>query len=355
MKRSVNGMITKTGEIVLNERTDYLDVVCGLMIIWMMIGHMISNCDLKDTSFYIIGNRLFPFFMPWFFFKSGMFYKERTNKDVAKQGVAKLLTPWIVFSVISVLLLSWPRIIEVGILDCTKETIKSFIVLGTPSQNVSLWFLLTLFFVKLISNFFVIKGIKPFFLLLLSLLLALLFFFLRRYSEESPILRYPEYLYNTITGICFFSAGFVLKERQFSKTIVLISLFIHAFIIVILFSFVDMEHNTLVVGYYSLWILSSMTGVILTNNLFRYLCEKKSFHILQYIGKNSIVFYVTHFIIIKLVILYISPLLPLLSNWALFLVMFGLCVIIIPIMNTLINNSSFCWVIGRSKRTGDHG
>lgn len=63
-------------------REVYLDVVCGIMIIWMILGHLIASCGLRDTVLYTIGNRLFPFFMPWFFFKSGMFYKKRPFKQV---------------------------------------------------------------------------------------------------------------------------------------------------------------------------------------------------------------------------------------------------------------------------------
>lgn len=77
---------------IKSDRKDYLDVVCGIMISWMILGHIIANCDLKESMFYTIGNRLFPFFMPWFFFKSGMFYKQKDSIRVLKRGAKIIIT-----------------------------------------------------------------------------------------------------------------------------------------------------------------------------------------------------------------------------------------------------------------------
>ena len=60
-------MLTKL--IILMQRDNYIDAVCGLLIIWMIIGHAIGNYELKDSLMYIVGNHLFPFFMPYFFIR----------------------------------------------------------------------------------------------------------------------------------------------------------------------------------------------------------------------------------------------------------------------------------------------
>lgn len=60
-------------------REKYLDAVCGIMIVWMIVGHIINSCGLIESRFYVLGNHMLPFFMPWFFFKSGMLYKGKVD------------------------------------------------------------------------------------------------------------------------------------------------------------------------------------------------------------------------------------------------------------------------------------
>lgn len=57
------------------------------MVIWMIMGHVISSCGLKDSSIYLIGNRLLPFFMAWFFYKSGMLYQKKDTLKMLVGGV----------------------------------------------------------------------------------------------------------------------------------------------------------------------------------------------------------------------------------------------------------------------------
>ena len=68
------------------QRDNYIDAVCGLLIIWMIIGHAIGNYELKDTHMYTNGNHLFPFFMPWFFYKAGNYHVHHTEKQVFRGG-----------------------------------------------------------------------------------------------------------------------------------------------------------------------------------------------------------------------------------------------------------------------------
>ena len=68
------------------QRYRYIDVICGIMIVWMILGHIASACNLKESWFYITGNHLLPFFMPWFFYKSGMLYKHKNAYEMLVGG-----------------------------------------------------------------------------------------------------------------------------------------------------------------------------------------------------------------------------------------------------------------------------
>ena len=75
----------------MERRTEYIDMAAGMMLAWMILGHTASYASYKG-DFLVAGNFL-SFFMPWFFYKSGMFYKERTWQENARRGVKKLMLP----------------------------------------------------------------------------------------------------------------------------------------------------------------------------------------------------------------------------------------------------------------------
>lgn len=66
-----------------SKRDNSLDAACGLMIIYMIYGHI---CLWSGVTQVEIFPRLLFFFMPWFFFKSGMFFKPRSYKSELSGG-----------------------------------------------------------------------------------------------------------------------------------------------------------------------------------------------------------------------------------------------------------------------------
>ena len=63
-----------------------LDIITGILIIHMIFGHIMRFAHCIDTDLYHYTSILLSFFMPWFFFKSGMFYKERKPVEVLLVG-----------------------------------------------------------------------------------------------------------------------------------------------------------------------------------------------------------------------------------------------------------------------------
>ncbi len=66
----------------MEKRTEYVDLAAGIMIAWMILGHTASHASYEG-NFLIIGKYL-SFFMPWFFYKSGFFYKSKTLTEIIK-------------------------------------------------------------------------------------------------------------------------------------------------------------------------------------------------------------------------------------------------------------------------------
>ena len=69
------------GENINIRRQSHIDSVAGLLIIHMILGHCIQVTDSRDLTLYK-WMQVLSFFIPWFFFKLGMFYKERKPVEV---------------------------------------------------------------------------------------------------------------------------------------------------------------------------------------------------------------------------------------------------------------------------------
>ena len=59
-------------------RNGAIDSIAGVLILHMMLIH-IQQFVNSDTRFYYYQNLVLSFFMPWFFFKSGMLFKKRMS------------------------------------------------------------------------------------------------------------------------------------------------------------------------------------------------------------------------------------------------------------------------------------
>lgn len=136
---------------IFPSRDTSLDAVCGLFIIWMIIGHAFQWSGTTDDSFYVYGNDVLFMFMPWFFYKSGMYYKQQANTKAAIiKWSKKLLIPYIVYTIIGELAL-WTMLYQQGTLNWRNIVLDPIIGIafeGSAGGNLALWFLLTLFLVK---------------------------------------------------------------------------------------------------------------------------------------------------------------------------------------------------------------
>lgn len=88
-------------EIIIMNRNTNLDLVAGILIVWMIVLHV------RAATGFEFNTRFIPFlfcFMAWFFFKSGMFHRLRSNSAIIKSGWKRLLIPYCIFSFIGVII-----------------------------------------------------------------------------------------------------------------------------------------------------------------------------------------------------------------------------------------------------------
>lgn len=78
------------------KRLEYVDVVAGIMIIWMILGH----CNYFSSFYQLPYRQFLSFYMPWFFYKSGMFFSTKGYAELLKKDANKYLRVFIVYSFI---------------------------------------------------------------------------------------------------------------------------------------------------------------------------------------------------------------------------------------------------------------
>ncbi len=264
-------------------RQDHIDCAHGLMILYMMFTHLCAS-TIPDSSYYYGIRHPLSFFMAWFFFKSGMLYKERKTIDVLEIGSKKLLIPAIVFSVIGFIY----YILSVHPKTSFSKEFGHFYAYGSFHGNFPLWFLFSLFVVQI--TYSIIRKCKiPSWIIAI---LSLLFFFICKNIGFRPFT-----IYNASLGLMFFALGNFLKELQYEKKV-----FIPCIIIYIGFFFIHFEIDFLYHIFQPplIAIPWAIAGCILTNVLFRsfpHLCIAP----LRFFRHYAMEFYCTHIIIIYII------------------------------------------------------
>lgn len=132
-------------------RDSSLDAVGGLFILYMIIEHVFQWSGTEDDMFYVNSHYVFFMFMPWFFYKSGMFHKKGDFLVTVKHDAGKLLVPYVAYTIIGEVFLSLYMFQQYGF-SWRQNPIKEILLKGSCNGNLPLWFLLSLFIVKIVVS-----------------------------------------------------------------------------------------------------------------------------------------------------------------------------------------------------------
>ena len=136
------------------ERLRWLDVVKGIGIILVVVGHIYSN----RTVF----NWLYSFHMPLFFIAAGLVYRKKPILVDIRRRIQSIVVPY--FSLGGLLLIYW-QLLERKFRDSDKSFANSFMGLFSGQYdnldfNVHLWFLPCFFVTVVLYNILVNVGGK---------------------------------------------------------------------------------------------------------------------------------------------------------------------------------------------------
>lgn len=138
----------------MQERVEYYDLASGIMLVFMMLTHVIWAGVLIEPHWMALLRRVFFFFMPWFFYKSGHFSSLNNEGKVHVLGVKKLLKSFIIWSFIGYVVYVGLNLLW-GDSSCHNLfylPLKNLLLNNYINYNGSCWFLLSLFVTLNIFN-----------------------------------------------------------------------------------------------------------------------------------------------------------------------------------------------------------
>lgn len=327
---------------VSSQRDKTLDWICGLMILQMIFWHLIGY---SGANWMLPYANILSFYMPWFFFKSGMFHRfDNHVKEYKSKQFRRLIVPFLFFSIIDLVI-----ILLGNLLFHPEYSVRYYLGFVWSMMkcghfgNGPLWYLLSLWIIKVCLNYQFAR--KHIWVIFCGSVFIPIFMF---YSD----LNSWHFLSHTLLGVSFYILGIKMCKMQYRKDIMLLSIVVLTFCLILAQDFVhvQMYSNQLRSGLYALNIPYSLSCIVLIDNLIKITppifvnsCLISAW--ITKIGKDSMSYLVSHDIVLY-VVKTICFAIGLHQSSVIFILMVVSLIVVLPLCNKLFNKSSFKWMIG---------
>lgn len=282
------------------------DYAKAIGLFFVILGHIRLNESM-------IHNWIFSFHMPLFFILSGYFEKKTSFRDVLKKNIRTLLIPYSIFYLISFV---WWFLNEYILHSSANFTFYKAIVLPllgmffaegrdtlfSKTVNEPLWFLVGLFFCKLLFHISLNLSKKYWILILINFIAILIVLMIKQLSLNILLS-----IDTAIMALPFYTFGYFFNKIRLEKiitnrtltTTLSASFVIVGYLLCQINGEVDMNYliygNNIIVFYIN-GIVGSL-GIILLCMIF----SNTKYKLFLYLGSNSLVAFALHGIFILLV------------------------------------------------------
>ncbi|MBP5547900.1 MAG: hypothetical protein J6X58_03285 [Bacteroidales bacterium] len=322
------------------KRQNHIDCAHGLMILHMMFYHLCGSI-IQDTPYYYPLLHTFAFFMAWFFFKSGMFYKDRKIKEVLLLGLKRLVIPALIFSLIGFVCYLIAKRPETTF----SNEIDYLYVVGAFRGIGPMWFLTSLYLVQIVYSliFLINKTHKTHLNPAIIAVISFAWLFFNKYLGLRPL-----WAYNIPLGLLFYSLGHLFKELQYNRIVVIVCIVIYSG-----FYFIHTNIDFMF-GRFKPFVIAipwALAGCILINVLFKFIpfiCVAP----LRFFQKHAMEFLCTHMIIITIAEGYLQHNEKLISNVAFELIVFTAYLVVFSLILHFFKLQHIQWMFGRIRNKG---
>ena len=267
------------------ERLSWLDVLKGIGIILVVIGHVYSN----RTVF----NWLYSFHMPLFFLAAGWVYKEKSVLIDIKRRIQTIVVPYFSFGLL--VLLYW-QVIERRFRNSDTSFMDSLLGLFSGCYdnldfNVHLWFLPCFFVTVAFFNILVNLGGRKF-AYIAVVLMSLVYVVL-------PMPELPWGINRVFKYIGFYAVGVFLAGRETKIADRNVGTGVAAVVLLTVNFFLSLYNLT--TGL--MWFVTALIGVTAMILISQFINENK---ILQYFGRISLIVLCIHSPVYRIVVKIVS-------------------------------------------------
>ncbi len=315
-------------------RFSYIDIGAGIMILWMIVGHAVYAASSVEISLYDLCSRIgeeFPadkvhaivgkngqlhpiglsklipnclfFFMPWFFYKSGQFFRKRGLIDAWRDDWKKLINKFILWSAFGYILYLIFQYIDgfLTLRTATYDVLYGLFFFGSVRLNSPLWFLLSLFIVRQIANMQLPDNEDRYYSLKnVIIIVACCLVAFCAYSLHWRYLPYT--VANCALGLAFFTLGYWIHRYETKWWLFVPCLLVYIACCIFGFPEIDVRSNYCVNSkMYLLSLPACFAGIIVFNMFTRILSSRLRFIStpLESIGRSAMIIYVSHGLIFE--------------------------------------------------------
>lgn len=319
-----------------------IDLGAGVMITWMVLYHVllwkwgleVPDWNITDPALIppdvhaFINQKgrlevinpcvLFPylnFFMPWFFYKSGRFFRKQPFDRLLRHDGRKLLLTYLIWGGIGYVLYATMRFVDgtATLRGLTYSVIRRVFMCGEAPCNGALWFLLTLFGVHVLGNLLLPEEQKEgrdwrFHCRCGLVVLTGYLISVGAYRYDFDLL--PRWVGNGAAGLAFYTVGYWLSRYESKWWLLIPCGLVYLYCCFFGFPMLDMLCYKLLNGSFRLWVPVAICGIIVFDGLCRaikclyakieeYVSVSANRSILEAIGRNAMPIYVSHVLLLE--------------------------------------------------------
>lgn len=319
--------------------------------------HIASHCGDPVPDIIAKINIALSFFMAWFFFKGGMMHKKQPSRIVIQKSVKRLLVPYAIFILLGVLLHGFLGIIKnnhITAIAFIKDELIHYLYTSEIPTVAPIWFLLSLFVVRILFNYLVSKA-HPVLITCIFILIAFGLSFLQKWGLTKEIqiagfnfhILIPHYFGNICHGIALYSLGYYLKDKQFQRIVFVLAILLFVLKIIIPAGIDFRANTTWRDSFYLLAVIYEIAGCIVINKIFKRFVDIK-IPFVTYVGGNSMVYYLVHYPVMCLTISLFGNTLMDFGWWIRFLIVSSVVTVFLIFAEWLFRNKKLKFIVGAS-------